>query len=116
MDAVVLLNISDEEVIQRVLARRLCSECGLDYNLIYHRPASPDVCDVCGGSLIARADDVETAVRKRISDYHTQTAPVVDLFMAKELVVQVDGMKSIEQVNTSICSKLGLPLSDALLA
>lgn len=116
IDAVILLNVSDDAVIQRVLARRLCSECGLDYNLIHHRPAVPDVCDVCEGSLIARADDVEQAIRKRIEDFHEVTMPVVDLFLTKELVVQVDGMKSIEQVNATICNKLGLPPSETLLA
>lgn len=116
IDAVVLLNVSDDAVIERVLARRLCSECGLDYNLIHHRPAEPDVCDVCGGSLIARADDVEQAIRKRIEDFHEVTMPVVDLFMTKELVVQVDGMKSIERVNATICNKLGLPPTEKLLA
>lgn len=116
IDAVVLLTVSDEAVIERVLARRLCSECGLDYNLIHHRPAKPDECDVCGGPLVARADDVEDAIRKRIEDFHQVTMPVVDLFMTKELVVQVDGMKSIESVNATICNKLGLPPSETLLA
>lgn len=116
IDAVVLLRVSDDAVIQRVLARRLCSECGLDYNLIHHRPANLDECDVCGGRLIARADDVETAVRKRIDDYHAQTEPVVDLFRAKELVVEVDGMKSIDDVAANIRKKLHLPPAEQLLA
>ncbi|TWT78574.1 adenylate kinase [Posidoniimonas polymericola] len=116
IDAVVLLDVTDEAVIERVQARRLCSDCGLDYNLIHHRPAEPDVCDVCGGSLIARADDVEETVLKRLADYREQTVPVVDLFMTKELVVRIDGMKSIEQVNAAICNKLGLPPAEMLLA
>ncbi|TWT37276.1 adenylate kinase [Posidoniimonas corsicana] len=116
IDAVVLLDVTDEAVIERVQARRLCSDCGLDYNLIHHRPAEPDVCDVCGGSLIARADDVQETVLKRLADYREQTVPVVELFMTKELVVHIDGMKSIEQVNASICNKLGLPPAEMLLA
>lgn len=116
IDAVVLLDVDDDAVIKRVQARRLCSDCGLDYNLIHHRPAEPNVCDVCGGSLIARADDVEETVLKRLADYREQTEPVVDLFMTKELVVRIDGMKSIEQVNAAICNKLGLPPAEMLLA
>lgn len=116
IDAVVLLDVDDAAVIERVQARRLCSDCGLDYNLIHHRPAEPNVCDVCGGSLIARADDVEETVLKRLADYREQTEPVVDLFMTKELVVRIDGMKSIEQVNAAICNKLGLPPAEMLLA
>ena len=57
IDGVINLDLPDEEVQRRVLARRLCSQCGLDYNLIAHRPAVADTCDVCGGRLVARADD-----------------------------------------------------------
>lgn len=109
IDAVVLLQVTDEAVVQRVLARRLCGGCGLDYNLIYHRPAMAGVCDVCGAALVARADDTEQAIRNRIRDFHAQTAPVVDLFRTKELVVEVDGMSPIPQVNTEVCAKLRLP-------
>jgi adenylate kinase len=106
----VLLNVSDDAVIERVLARRLCSGCGLDYNLIHHRPSNPDECDVCGAPLIARSDDVEEAIRKRMDDFHEQTEPVVDLFRTKELVVEVDGMAPIDRVNDQIRCSLGLPL------
>ena len=109
IDAVLLLKVSDEAVIERVLARRLCMDCGLDYNLIHHRPEVEDVCDVCGGKLISRSDDFEEAIRARIADYHTQTEPVVELFMQKELVIEVDGMRPIPEVNAEICQKLGLP-------
>src|SRR5512140_489006 len=54
INAVIQIDVPDQIVLDRVLNRRLCSKCGLDYNLIYHRPTSPDVCDVCGGPLIAR--------------------------------------------------------------
>src|SRR6266540_4959150 len=54
IDAVIVLELPDHEVQRRVLARRLCSQCGLDYNLIAYRPKTPDVCDVCGGRLAAR--------------------------------------------------------------
>ena len=54
IDGVVHLHLPDEEVRRRVLARRLCSRCGLDYNLIFHRPAVEDRCDVCGGELVRR--------------------------------------------------------------
>ncbi|MGH9271174.1 MAG: adenylate kinase family protein, partial [Ilumatobacteraceae bacterium] len=52
IDSVIHLVMSDEEVARRVLARRLCSGCGLDYNLMAHRPEVPDRCDVCGAPLV----------------------------------------------------------------
>jgi adenylate kinase len=57
IDAVIVLDLPDEEVHRRVLSRRICSQCGLDYNLIAHRPEHADTCDVCGGRLEARGDD-----------------------------------------------------------
>lgn len=111
IDAVLFLNVSDDAVIERVLARRLCSECGLDYNLIHHRPEKQEICDVCGGKLVARADDKEAAIRARIADFHAQTEPVVELFQQKELVISIDGMATIPEVNQEIRQKLGLPKS-----
>ncbi|MBI1337447.1 MAG: adenylate kinase [Phycisphaera sp.] len=110
IDAVIHIAISDEAVLQRVLSRRLCSQCGLDYNLIHHRPNKPDVCDVCGGKLVTRKDDNEEAVRQRLADYRTKTEPVLELFRRKELVVQVDGEKSADGVHEDIRMRLGLPL------
>src|SRR3954452_22807199 len=57
IDAVIFIDVAQEVVVDRVLNRRVCSKCGLDYNLIFHRPAVPGVCDVCGGQLVARDDD-----------------------------------------------------------
>jgi adenylate kinase len=108
IDAVIHIEVPDEVVIDRIQNRRLCSKCGLDYNLIFHRPATPDVCDVCGGALVTRPDDTPEAVRKRLQDYHTKTAPILDLFRNKELVVVVDGTKPIDQVQQEIRQKLGL--------
>ncbi|MEN1681250.1 MAG: nucleoside monophosphate kinase [Planctomycetota bacterium] len=109
IDAVILLNVTDEAVMERVLARRLCEECGLDYNLIHHRPEVEDVCDVCDAELIARPDDFEEAIRVRVADYHTQTEPTVELFLQKELVVEIDGIQAIPDVHKEICQKLALP-------
>jgi adenylate kinase len=108
IDAVIHIEVPDEVVIDRIQNRRLCSKCGLDYNLIFHRPATPDVCDVCGGALVTRPDDTPEAVRKRLQDYHTKTAPILDLFRTKELVVVVNGTRPIDQVQQEIRQKLGL--------
>jgi adenylate kinase len=90
IDAVILLEVPDRLVEERILGRRLCSGCGLDYNLISHRPAEAGVCDMCGGRLVPRPDDTPEAVRARLRDYHAKTEPVLDLFRAKEFVVVID--------------------------
>lgn len=109
IDAVVHIQVPDDVVRARVLSRRLCSECGLDYNLIHHRPQAEETCDVCGGKLVTRPDDTEEALAKRLKDYHTKTAPVLDRFRRKELVIEVDGTGSIEEVQNLIRAEISLP-------
>ncbi len=106
IDAVIHIVVPDAIVFERVLARRLCSQCGLDYNLIHHRPAAVDTCDVCGGKLVIRSDDNEEGLRQRLKDYRTQTEPVLDLFARKELVIQTDGARCIDDVQKDIQSQL----------
>jgi adenylate kinase len=108
LDAVILLDVPDSVVEQRILSRRLCSRCGLDYNLISHRPAAPDVCDVCGGALVPRPDDTPATVRARLRDYHAKTEPVLDLFRAKEFVVEVDATRPTAEVQATIRAHLGV--------
>ncbi len=108
INAVILIHVPDEVVLERIMSRRLCRNCGVDYNLIFHRPAQPDVCDVCGGPLVARDDDTPEAVRRRLEDYHSKTAPVLDLFRRKELIVVADGTGSVPEVQQSIRRQLGL--------
>jgi adenylate kinase len=113
IDAVILIEVPDKVVLERILSRRLCSGCGLDYNLIFHRPKTADICDVCGGKLVARADDNPEAVKGRLQDYHSKTAPTLELFSKKGLVVRVDGTQSQEAVYQEIRRQLKLPAPDS---
>ena len=113
IDAVIHIDVPDAVVVERILSRRLCSQCGLDYNLIYHRPAVADVCDVCKGRLVQRADDNLDAVRDRLRDYREKTQPLLDLFQAKEFVVTVDGTHGAKEIQAEIRKQLVLPLRAA---
>jgi adenylate kinase len=68
----------------------------------------PDVCDVCGGQLVARADDTPEAVRARLRDYHAKTQPVLELFRAKEVVLEVDASRPATDVQAEIGTRLGV--------
>ena len=109
IDAVILIDVPDAVVMERILSRLLCSQCGLDYNLIFHRPVKANVCDVCGGKLIRRADDNEASIRSRLKDYHEKTKPILELFSRKELVITVDGTQSPAAVQHDIRRQLKLP-------
>lgn len=110
VDAVIEIHVSDQVVLQRILSRRLCEKCGLDYNLIFHRPKTEETCDVCGGRLVSRVDDTLEAVQARLHDYHTKTEPILDLFRGRELIVRVDGAKPADVIQTEIRRQLRLPL------
>ena len=108
INAVIHIHVPDEVVRERVLSRRLCSKCGLDYNLISHRPAVENVCDVCGGGLVSRPDDTADALAGRLNDYHTKTKPVLGLFQRKELVLDIDGTAEPKAIQHEIRSQLGV--------
>jgi adenylate kinase len=109
IDAVIFLDLPDSEVRRRVLNRRLCAKCGMDYNLIADSPAVPGRCDSCGGELVAREDDTEEALAVRLREYHEKTNPVLDLFRRKEYVITVDARPPKEIVQEEIRTRLGLP-------
>lgn len=111
LDGVINVTVPDEVVTARMLARRLCDDCGRDWNLQAHAPRVPGVCDDCGGAIVAREDDTPTAIASRLADFHTQTAPVLDLFREHDLVIDIDGTLSPELVQDQIRRKLGLAVS-----
>jgi adenylate kinase len=111
LDGVIHLNLPDSEVARRVLARRLCAGCGMDYSLIDNSPAAEGRCDACGGELLRREDDTEEALAVRLREYHAKTNPVLDIFRRKEYVITVDSRPPREQVQQAIRDKLGLPPS-----
>jgi adenylate kinase len=109
INGVIHLDLPDSEVRRRVMARRLCSGCGMDYNLLASSPEVPGKCDVCGGELVTREDDTEDALAVRLREYHEKTNPVLDIFRRKEYVVTVDARPDPERVQQEIRSRLGLP-------
>ena len=109
IDGVIHLDMPDSEVRRRVLARRLCSGCGMDYDLLASSPRQPGKCDVCGGDLVTREDDTEQALAVRLSEYHEKTNPVLAIFRRKEYVVTVDARPDRESIQQSIRAMLDLP-------
>jgi adenylate kinase len=109
IDGVIVLDLPDAEVRRRVLNRRLCADCGMDYNLIDATPKVSGRCDSCGGELVTREDDTEEALAVRLRDYHEKTNPVIELFRRKEYVFTVDARSAPEVVQEQIRKCMGLP-------
>jgi adenylate kinase len=109
IDAVILLDLPDEEVAARVFARRVCEGCGLDYNVVGRQPDESERCATCGGKLVMRDDDNPEALAARLRDYHEKTQPIIELFEHKECVLHVDAKREIAVIQDDIRDRLGLP-------
>ncbi|MFE9447317.1 adenylate kinase [Streptomyces sp. NPDC006739] len=99
LDAVLDLEVPEEEVVKRIAGRRICRN---DSSHVFHVTYSPakkdDVCDVCGGELYQRDDDSEETVRKRLEVYHTQTEPIIDYYKAQGLVVTISSLGPVDEI------------------
>ena len=107
-DAVVSIEISDEEIVERMAGRRVCAACGAPSHVKNMPPKVEGVCDACGGKLEARADDKPEVVRDRLSVYHKETAPLKDFYAARNLLKTVDNQPTVAETTTAILNALGL--------
>lgn len=94
LDAVILLDLSDEDIIKRLTGRRVCHACGGTFHI--SRLSDSKVCPTCGGALVQRPDDTEETIRTRLNVYHTQTQPLIAYYEALGMVYSVDVHGSVE--------------------
>ncbi|WP_380676260.1 adenylate kinase [Salinigranum sp. GCM10025319] len=98
LDAAVFLDVSEEELVDRLTGRRVCSECGASYHVEFAPPEEAGVCDECGGELTQRDDDTEETVRERLRVYYENTEPVVEHYRERGELVEVDGEGTPDEV------------------
>ncbi|MCS6875527.1 MAG: adenylate kinase [Aquificaceae bacterium] len=106
LQKVVLFNISEEAVVERLSGRLSCSQCGAVYHIKNHPPKKEGVCDLCGGELLQREDDREEVIRKRFRVYAEQTRPLVDFYKEKNKLVSLDAEKGVEEINKELLEVL----------
>jgi len=102
LDAVVFLDVSEAELVDRLTGRRVCDDCGANYHVEFSPPETEGVCDDCGGDLIQRDDDTEDTVRERLRVYEENTAPVVEHYRDEGVLVEVDGEGTPDEVFEAI--------------
>ena len=95
---VVHLLVPDEVIVRRIAARRSCPSCGAVFHLENNPPKVAGICDACGSELVARPDDTEEAVRRRLDAFHSQTVPVVGYYRSKNVLREIDGTTPVDQV------------------
>lgn len=99
LDAVLDLEVPEDEVVKRIAGRRVCrNESAHVFHVSYKPPKQEGVCDVCGGELYQRDDDSEDTVRKRLEVYHTQTEPIIDYYKAQGLVITISALGKVDEV------------------
>ena len=108
IDAVVAIEISEEEILRRMSGRRVCEACGASYNMEAIPPKVEGICDNCGGKLIQRKDDTPETVRERLKVYHKETAPLVDFYDQRGVLKRVAVENSKEATNAKILAALGM--------
>lgn len=108
LDAVLDLEVAEEEIVKRIAGRRMCRK---DSSHIFHVEYSPAkdaaVCDTCGGELYQREDDREDTVRKRLEVYHSETEPIIDYYKAQGLVTTISALGAVTAVTSRALAALG---------
>ncbi len=102
LDAVLLLNASKKEIVRRLSGRRVCIQCGKIYTVDYKK----SVCEKCGGRLGIRDDDKPEVIERRLEVYEKQTAPLVDYYREKDLILEINGEQSPEKVLNDVLAVL----------
>jgi len=98
LDIVINIQVEQRLLIERFTGRRTCQKCGATFHIKFSPPKTPGICDKCGEKLIVRKDDDIETVKKRLEVYETTTAPLVDYYDRRKLLVNVDGSKPIDDV------------------
>jgi len=98
LDVVLELVVDDDEVVRRLSGRRTCRVCGRVWHLDFDPPTRDGICDQCGGELFQRDDDREETVRHRLEVYAEQTAPLIDFYADKSILVGLDATGPVEDV------------------
>lgn len=106
LNAAVLFAVSDEEIIRRLSARRICPKCHAVYNMETKPPKNDEICDICGTPLEMRDDDKPETVRRRIEVYRRNTEPLVNFYRDRGLLVEVKAIGNPEEVFNLIIGAL----------
>lgn len=107
LDGVINIQVDHSELLARLTGRRVCSACGATYHVISNPSRAGDKCQGCQAVLIQRSDDTEATVGNRLNVYNQQTAPLVEYYQKKGILLNIDGSEAVEKVTSQILKKLG---------
>lgn len=102
LDGVINVDVLKQVLIDRIVGRRICKTCGATYHVLYNVPKVEGVCDNCGSQLYTRPDDNEETATNRLTVYENQTAPLLDYYTKRNLLMNVNGDQALESVFADI--------------
>jgi adenylate kinase len=112
IDAIIMIDVSEEEIVNRITNRRVCPKCGKVYNLLTLKPKKDMKCDLDGTELIQRDDDKEDTVRDRYRVYENNTEPVIEYYRKNKKIFTINGSKDITTVTKELFNILRGASSD----
>ena len=107
-DAVLSIEVSNDEIIGRMSGRRACTACGATYHIVAAPTKVEGICDKCGGTLVQRDDDKPETVLNRLEVYAKETAPLVDFYKARGVLKPVENQPTIEATTAEVMKALGM--------
>ncbi|EMW2214853.1 adenylate kinase [Staphylococcus pseudintermedius] len=102
IDAVVNIEVPEEELMNRLTGRRICETCGTTYHLVFNPPKVEGICDIEGGKLYQREDDNPETVANRLEVNVKQSKPILEFYNQKGLLKNIDGSKHIDEVTSDV--------------
>ncbi len=106
IDCVPYINVPAEVLIERLSGRWTCPTCGYVYHEKFNPPIEPGICDREQNELYQRVDDKVETVKKRIDVYWEQTSPLIEYYQQNNLLMEVDGTQSIENVSSQLLKSI----------
>lgn len=106
LDLVIDLEIDTANVLSRLASRRVCSDCGANYSVVDNPPRVKGICDVCGGEVVQRHDDTESAIRRRLEIYERETAPLITWYRRSDLLAVINALGSPDEVTDRIVAEV----------
>ncbi len=107
LNCALLIDVSEDAIIERLTGRRVCPNCGEVYHLQYNPPKKDNVCDKCGAKLIQRDDDRKEIVKNRLDVYNRSTAPLIDYYERLGKLIKINGMGSMDKIFDGVKLVLG---------
>jgi adenylate kinase len=104
IESVISMNVDQQELVERLSGRRMCSNCGQGYHVKFNTPSKDGICDKCGENLYQRDDDREDTIKERLKVYDNQTSPLISYYNDKGLLSEIDGSGKEEDITDRINS------------